>query len=87
MLCGLSRCFGRKIFVVLHEYPQRYSFDELAWLGANRFYWEFFIMQEDRLCRIKYESGSTRIYVHDDYDCLPNLTIEKMREYKWLDQA
>lgn len=76
--------YGQKIFIVQHEFPQRYSFDDMPWLGNDRFYWEFFIMQDDRICMIRYESRSTQIQVYDDVERLSDLDWKKMLELKWI---
>ena len=76
--------YGQEVFVQLQEFPQRYSFDDLSWLGDERFYREFYIRQEDRICRVLYEDRQKTITVFEDTQFLYNPTISKMMDLHWI---
>lgn len=87
--CGYSSIcrdiYGREIFVQLREFPQRYSFDDLSWLGNERFYREFYIRQEDKICRVFYEDKQNNIRVFEDTQYIYNTTINKMIDLHWIE--
>lgn len=77
--------YGREVFIELREFPQRYSFDDLSWLGDERFYREFYIWQEDRICRVFYEDKQNHIRVFEDTQYIYNTTINKMIDLHWIE--
>lgn len=76
--------YGREIFMRLREFPQRYSFDSWDWLGNERYYHNFYILKEDRLCYVFYEDRQKNIFVYEDAEYLYNTDIERMYMLNWL---
>lgn len=77
--------YGQEVFVVLWEFPRRYSFDDLDWLGNERYYRHFYILKEDRLCHVLYEDKQKSIRVYEEEAYLDDSTLEKMRMLGWME--
>lgn len=77
--------YGREVFVELREFPQKYSFDDLDWLGNERYYRNFYILKEDRLCHVAYEDKQKLIRVYEEEAFLYGTTLEKMRMLSWME--